>query len=415
MNWLSDVPDIRSDKNKKHPLTEIFVCVILGFLNGKTKLRRIYKWSKRHIDDLQKYMPFPYGIPSLSTFSRTLASVDEEMLSITPANWIGGIVDTRGGHIAIDGKGLKAAAMKIRGQKTPYIVNALDVVTKLVIGQLAIPEKQNEMTAIPELLSMLEIDGSIVTIDAIGATERIMEGIHDSGADFLLQVKGNCPELFGEIKSLFEGLANDKNEDAEVFNEKNKGKYSEEKSQEKNRERYEYRKYQAYHDPDDMKGIQEKRPYVKSVGLSEQVRIKAVHDEYGTDITPALNEFLKNGSPKQPKPQSGDRLGDDIQKAGLIASRAMNAKEMMKIKRNHWAVENSLHYVLDETFGEDKSTIKRGKNAASTLRKMAYNIVRLIQLIVPDSSPLVPDIIDDVEADFHMGAKMVFEPIPSLY
>ncbi len=86
--------------------------------------------------------------------------------------------------------------MKIRDQKTPYIVNALDAATKLVIGQLAIPEKTNEMTAIPELLSMLEIEGSIITADAIGAAERIMKEIHDDGADFLLQVKGSCSELF---------------------------------------------------------------------------------------------------------------------------------------------------------------------------------------------------------------------------
>ena len=74
-----------------------------------------------------------------------------------------------------------------------------------------------------------------------------------------------------------------------------------------------------------------------------------------------------------------------------------------------------MHYVLDETFGEDKSTIGKGKNVASALRKMAYNIVRLIQLLTPDCSPLVPDIIDDIAEDFHMGAKMIFSPIPSFY
>lgn len=360
-------------------------------------------------------MPFPNGIPSVSTLSRTLAAVDEELLSITLVNWIGEIVNTRGIHIAIDGKGLRASAMKVRDKKTPYIVNALDVATKLVIGQLAIPEKTNEMTAIPALLSMLEIDGSIITIDAIGATERIMTEIHNSGADFLLQVKGNCPELFKEIKSLFDGLSNEKKEDEETFNEKNRDMYSEVTSSEKNRERYEYRDYRAFYDPAGLGGIQEERPYVESVGLSKQVRIQMVQDKDGNDITPTLQDFLKNGSRKQPKPSSGDKLNDDIQKAGLIASKKMDAEEMMKTKRAHWAVENSLHYILDETFGEDKSTIKKGKNVASALRKVAYNIVRLIQLLNPESSPHVPEIIDDVAADFHMGARMIFEPIPSLY
>ncbi len=128
-----------------------------------------------------------------------------------------------------------------------------------------------------------------------------------------------------------------------------------------------------------------------------------------------MADFLKSGSRKQPKPVEGDKLGDDVQKAGLIASRVLNAKEMMEFKRAHWAVENSLHYVLDEVFGEDKSTIRKGKNAASALRKMAYNIVRLIQFLNPERSPHVPDIIDDIIDDFNMGAKMVFEPIPSQY
>lgn len=388
-------------------MAEILACVVMGFLNGKTKLRRIYRWCKLHDNDLKKYMPFPNGIPSVSTMSRILAAVDEELLSIALINWIGEIVDTRGTHVAIDGKGLRAAARKVRDQRTPYIVNALEVSTKIVVGQLAIPEKTNE-AAIPDLLSTLDIGGSTMTIDAIGATERIMTEIHDNGADFLLQVKGNCPELFKEINALFDGLSKEKSADEKDFKKKNQDKYSEARTSEKNRDRYEYRDLLAFHDPAGLGGIREERPYVESVGLLRQVRIQMVQDRDGNDITPSLQDFLENGSRKQPKPTSGDRLGDDIQKAGLIASKKMSAEEMKKMKRAHWAVENSLHYVLDETFGEDKSTIKKGKNAASTLRKMAYNIVRLIQLMDPKSSPYVPDIIDDIACDLHIGAKMIF-------
>lgn len=104
-----------------------------------------------------------------------------------------------------------------------------------------------------------------------------------------------------------------------------------------------------------------------------------------------------------------------MQNAGLIASRRMDAAEMMRTQRDHWAVENSLHYVLDETFGEDKCTIRKGKNTAFALGKIAYNIVKLIQLLNSKSSPYVPDIIDDITADLYTGAKMVMEPIPSFY
>lgn len=90
--------------------------------------------------------------------------------------------------------------------------------------------------------------------------------------------------------------------------------------------------------------------------------------------------FLEKGSRKQQKPKAGDELGNDIQWAGLVSSRSLTAEEMLEYKRQHWTVENRLHYVLDETFGEDKSTIKKGKNTMSTLRKCSYNIVRLLQM-----------------------------------
>ncbi|MBQ4482970.1 MAG: transposase family protein [Lachnospiraceae bacterium] len=119
MDWLGDIPDPRNKKNQKHALPEIMACIVMGFLNGKTKLRRIRRWCRKHLDDLRRYRPFKNGIPSLSTFSRVLAAVDEELLSITIASWIGEIVDIRGRHLAIDGKGLRAAAkrLKTRGRR----------------------------------------------------------------------------------------------------------------------------------------------------------------------------------------------------------------------------------------------------------------------------------------------------------
>lgn len=153
----------------------------MGLLAGKTKLRRIVRWSKRNLAELQRHLPFPNGVPSVSTMSRMLAAVDEEMVALALTNWIGEIYNTRGIHIAIDGKGLRAAARKVRDEKTPYILNAIDVASKLVIGQLVIQGKTNEMTAIPELMELLEIKGSTITIDAIGATGNILNAIHDNG------------------------------------------------------------------------------------------------------------------------------------------------------------------------------------------------------------------------------------------
>lgn len=360
-------------------------------------------------------MPFPNGVPSVSTMSRMLAAVDEDMVSLAIMNWIGEISNTRGIHIAIDGKGLRAAAHKVRDERTPYILNAIDAASKLVIGQLAIREKTNEMAAVPALLEMIEMEGSTVTIDAIGATENIMNAVHNNGGEFVLQVKRNCPALYAELLELFDGLSKDRETDEEEFQNKYGDHYSEVKASEKNRERYEYRKYQSYSEKDGIKAIQEERPHVACVGRLRQVRIMQVQDESGNDITPCLADFLKEGSRKQPKPTDGDGTGDDIQWVGLVSSKVLNAEELMDIKRQHWAVENSLHYVLDETFGEDKSTIRLGKNTMSILRKCAYNIARLLQMEASEGREYIPDVIDDVCDDLVIGFRMIFSPIPSYY
>lgn len=367
------------------------------------------------MDELRKYMPFPNGVPSVSTMSRMLAAVDEDMVALAIMNWIGEIINTRGIHIAIDGKGLRAAAHKVRDERTPYILNAIDVASKLVIGQLAIQEKTNEMAAIPALVEMIEMEGSTVTIDAIGATENIMNAIRNNGGEFVLQVKRNCPALYAELMELFDGLSKDKQTNEEEFQNKYGGHYSEVTVSEKNRERYEYRKYQSYSDEDGIKAIQEERPHVACVGRLKQVRIMQVQDGSGDDITPSLADFLKAGSRKQPKPTNGDGIDDDIQWAGLISSKVLDAEELMNYKRQHWAVENSLHYVLDETFGEDKSTIRLGKNTMSILRKCAYNIARLLQMEVSEGREYIPDVIDDVCDDLEIGLGMIFRPIPSYY
>ncbi len=415
IEWLKTIPDPRSERKKPHELAEVFVCIIMGLLNGKTKLRRIYRWCARHVDGLRQHMPFENGIPSVPTMSRIPASVDEDLVSYAIMNWIGEICDTRKTHLAIDGKGLRAATRRLRDERTPYILNAIDVATKLLVGQLPIPEKTNEITAIPKLVESLNIEGSLITIDAIGTTRGIMGAIHKGSGNFLLQVKKNCPALYGELTALFLGLEEEKERDAERFAEKYDGIYDEAETFERNRERYEYREYQAFNDPSGIKALQEERPYIKSVGYSKQTRILKIEDGEGNDITPSLDEFLKNGSRKQPHPVEGDALGNDIQRFGLIASVDMTAKEMMDYKRSHWAVETSLHYVLDETFGEDKSTIKTGRNTMSMFRKCAYNIARLLQMKDPKNMPNIPDVLDTICDDVEIGLKFIFEPIASLY
>lgn len=387
----------------------------MGLLAGKTKLRRIVRWCRSHLDELRRHMPFPNGVPSLSTMSRMLGEVDADMVSLAIINWTGEISDTRGIHIAIDGKGLRAAAHKVRDERTPYILNAIDVASRLVIAQLTIQEKTNEAATIPALMDLIEMEGSVVTIDAVGATQNIMDAVCNNGGDFVLQVKKNCPALYDELMALFNGLAKEQEAEGEAFQNKYGASYSEARTSEKNRERYEYRECQSYSKADGIRALQEERPHIACVGRTKQVRILQVQDSQGNDITPSLENFLKEGSRKQPRPASGDSLDDDIQMAGLVSSRVLSAEELMEYKRQHWAVENGLHYVLDEVFGEDKSTIKKGKNTMSVLRRCAYNIARLLQMESFAGREYIPDVIDDVCDDLEIGFRMIFQPIPSHY
>ena len=411
--WLKNIPDPRSKRKKPHELSEILICIIIGFLHGKTKLRRIYRWCKGHINELRQYMPLPSGIPSVPTMSRILSNIDEGLVAAAVMNWICQAVDTRGKHIAIDGKGLRAAASKINGDRTPYILNAIDVATRLVIGQLAIREKTNEMTAIPELVEMLEIEGSTVTIDAIGTTGAIMDAIDEKDGYYLLQVKKNCPLLYDELMDLFDDLKSLKEKDRDEFGKVSGKTYSEHKTTEKNRERYEHRKTEYYDGKEWIDHFQEERPSIQSVGRTNRVRILVVQDADGNDITPSLDDFLLNGSVRQPIVTVGDGFKDVVHKAGLVANRKMNAEEMMKYNRNHWAIEDSLHYVLDETFGEDRCTVRKGKNTLSMLRKCAYNIARLLQNESPKDRPYIPDVLDDIAYCFELAAGYIFKAVPA--
>ncbi len=138
-------------------------------------------------------------------------------------------------------------------------------------------------------------------------------------------------------------------------------------------------------------------------------------DDCGNDITPSLTKFLEEGSRKQPKRETAEGTGHDAEWHGLAASKVLNAEEMLDYKRKHWAIENCLHYVLDETFGEDKSTVKLGKNTMSILWKCAYNIARLLQMENQEDQGGIPDMIDNVCDDLEIGFRMIFSAIPSRY
>ena len=299
------------------------------------------------------------------------------------------------------------------------IIGTIIAATGLVVAQLPIPNKENEITNIPRLLSFLDIRGSTITADALNTTTNVMEHIIEQGAHFVLMVKKNNPGSYEEIIARFDAVMKDRQDLASNplheprFPEYN-DKYDAVSYQEKNRDRYEYRDFRVINDASFLSNTPKVWRHVKSVGRVEQTRILIVRDKDGNDITPSKEKFNAEGSIRQPLPKTGDGEKDDIQVVGLISDKIMSAQEMGKCKRSHWSVENRLHHVLDDTFREDRSPAKGSKNNLALVRKFALNILRLAQIQMEITVPF-SEMMDLFCDDLSLLDRYVFREIQSLY
>ena len=232
-------------------------------------------------------------------------------------------------------------------------------------------------------------------------------------------VKKNQPNSYEEIVSQFKTMEEDRkhvleNPAYQTVYPEYVGKYDKYESFEKNRDRYEYREYRIINDASFVSKTEKQWPFLKSVGYVEQIRILAVRDEGGNDITPSKEQFLLEGSIRQPVPGKGEGEKDDIQIVGIVSDREMSAKEMGRYKRNHWGVENRLHHVLDDTFREDRSPAKGSRNNLALIRKFAFNILRLAQIQLKKDLPM-PEMMDLFCDDTDLLGKYIFGEIESLY
>lgn len=191
-------------------------------------------------------------------------------------------------------------------------------------------------------------------------------------------------------------------------------RYEEYETHEKNRDRYEYRRFQVCNDPECVTKTKKEWGFIKSVGCVRQTRILLVRDAEGNDITPDPEQFRKEGTARQPHPTSGDSDRDDIQAIGIISDMELTAKEMAQNKRNHWAVENRLHHVLDDTFREDRSPAKGSKNNLALIRKFAYNLIRIAMIQNSLDCP-VTEVMDLFCDDPMLREKYLFNGIESFY
>jgi predicted transposase YbfD/YdcC len=340
---FNKVTDPRIERSKRHKLIDIILLAICGVICGADSWVDIEMYGKAKKEWLKTFLELPNGIPSHDTLGRVFAAINPDEFEKSFREWVQTIHElTRGQVIALDGKQLRGSQGSETGRSAIYMVSAWASENQLVLGQQKVEDKSNEITAIPQLLKILEINGCIITIDAIGTQTKIAEMILERGGDYLLAVKENQGRLFEDMQYIFEV---DKQYD---FKD---APYRYAKTVNKNHGRIEIRQCWAISDPEYLSSIREKERWP---GLKSLIRI-----------------------------ESERKIGEttESQVSYFITSLENDAKKILNAKRSHWGVENSLHWVLDIAFNEDHSRVRKDNSPQNfaIIRHMALNLLKLEQ------------------------------------
>jgi predicted transposase YbfD/YdcC len=334
---FAELTDPRIDRSRLHDLIDIIAIAICAVVAGADSWDDIEDFGHAKIAWLKTFLGLPNGIPSHDTFRRVFERLDPEEFQRGFLGWIKALHEaTERRVIAIDGKTLRRSFDRAKSKSALHLVHAWASANHLLLGQVAVDEKSNEITAIPKLLKMLEITGAIVTIDAMGCQKEIARTIRGRKADYLLALKGNHEHLFEQVVSFFDGAC--------AHGRKGQGiRYHREWSRGHGRD--ECRRCWATSEIDWLEGRQEWAD-LRSVVLIESERF--------------IGEALT------------------VEERYYLSSLPADAELLNEAVRSHWAVENSLHWVLDVTFHEDASRIKK-ENAPENfglLRRLALCLLK---------------------------------------
>ena len=319
---FGDLEDPRIDRAKRHELLDIIVITLCAVVCGADNWVEIEEFGKARRDWFARFLKLPNGIPSHDTFGRVLSLLDPEQFARCFMAWVRSVSElTRGEAVAIDGKTLRGSHDRTRGKGPLHMVSAWASENRMVLGQTRTAAHSNEITGIPQLLSLLELQGCLVTIDAMGCQKGIARRIVDGGADYLLAVKSNQGELHENIKDVFDSLEREGFDGAahtcheEVSN---------------GHGRVERRKCWVITDLEELSYVDPNRQWA---GLGSVAKLSCWR---GADSGPA-------GETRY-----------------YICSYPAKAAALLKAARGHWGIENSLHWVLDMAFDEDRSRVRAG-------------------------------------------------------
>ena len=337
LNYFRDLPDPRREtRNKKHRLIDILVIALCGTIAGCHSAVEIAAYGRAKRQGLKTFLQLPNGIPSHDTFSRACQLLDARKFHDCFVAWVRALHElTRGQVVPIDGKTLRRSFDSAHDPPALHLVSAWAAENSLVLGEIPVDDKSNEITAIPKLLEILELTGAIVTIDAMGCQKEIAAKAREKGADYVLAVKDNQPHLYEDLSDHFDRVL----EDEELLPRGRR--YA---TEEKNRGREEHRTYIATPVPEDLRNREAWRD------LSSVACVVSVVQRQGKE-TVEVRYFISSLKP--------------------------NAKLLAKAVRGHWGIENSQHWVLDVVFQEDQCRA-RLDNAAENLallRRLAMNLM----------------------------------------
>lgn len=343
---LSEVPDPRIDRRKDHDLIDILVIAVCTLLCAGETFNDMEDFGKAKYDWFKTFLRLRNGVPSHDTFNRVFAALDPNEFLDCFLCWTQSLRQAVSQEVvALDGKALRRALNK--DQSVKYVVSAWAESNGLVLGQLKVADKSNEITAVPELLRALELSGCIVTIDAMGCQRKIAKEIKEADADYVLALKGNQETVHQEVKSFLDATL------AEQQASRPKGaKLSKAvatlsglETVEKDHGRLETRRYYQS-DYLDWFADRAKWEGLQSVGMVESIR------EVDGKVS--------------------------VERRYYLASLPLGVETFARAVRSHWGVENKVHWIMDVCFREDQSRARAGYAAENlaTLRRLALNLLK---------------------------------------
>lgn len=337
---FGDCEDPRVQGRCSYPLIEIIVIAICAVIAGADAWTEVETFGKSKEAWLKQFLSLQNGIPSHDTFGDVFRVLNADEFQRSFMRWVEQVFRvTEGQVVAIDGKTVRRSHDRAGGKAAIHLVNAWASANGITLGQRTVDDKSNEITAIPELLHLLALNGSIVTIDAMGCQKKIAQTIRDEKADYVLQVKDNQKQFRQDLEDWFAHadqvqFKNMRHDYAQTVN--------------KGHGRIEIRRCWTIADPQAFEYI---RHHEGWAGLQTIVRV-------------------------QRERQLADKT--EIETAYYISSLPPAARQILEATRVHWTVENSLHWVLDVTFREDDSRVRKDNSPENfaVIRQVAHNILK---------------------------------------